>query len=201
VTVSAAANRGNRWVLAGGVLAALLVVAGVVSGVMQGRDGPPPSRTDRDTASAGAFSPEEWRIIKLLPPGFGAANCERSTDPFADAVASLDCSLDSGSDDPTDARFTLYAEPGALTDDFITTAANMAIARCPGDNPWGPGTWTLDTKAGTVGGKVACGTVDDRPNIAWTRDSQLLLATVNGGANLGALYEWWHRYGAGMQQQ
>lgn len=192
------ASRGNRWVLAVVVLSALLVVAGVVRGVMEGRDGPPPSHPD--TAPAGAFSPEEWRIIDVLPPGFGAANCERSPDPFPDAVASLDCSLDSGSDDPTDARFTLYAEPGALTDDFITSVANMAIARCPGNNPWGPGTWSLDTKTGAAGGKLACGTVEDRPNIAWTRDAQLLLATVNGGADLGALYDWWLRYGAGGQQ-
>ena len=198
--MSGAANRGNRWVLAVVVLAALLVVAGVVRGVMLGRDGPPPSRPDRDTAPAGAFSPEAWRILDLLPPGFGAANCERSTDPFPDAVAGLDCSQNPGSDNPTDARFTLYDEPGALMDDFITTVANMAIARCPGGNPWGPGTWTLDTKTGAVGGKVVCGTVDDRPNIAWTRDSELLLATVNGGPDLSALYEWWHRYGAGMPQ-
>ena len=200
MSVAGSANRPNRWVQAGVALSALVVVAGVIRGVTLGREGPQPSRPDTDTPSAEMFSPEEWRIIDLLPPGFAAAACERSTDPFPDAVASLDCSENPGSDDPTDARFTLYDQPGALTDDFITTVANMAIARCPGGDSWGPGTWTLDTKTGALGGKVVCGTVDDRPNIAWTRDAQLLLATVNGGANLGTLYEWWHRYGAGVQQ-
>ncbi len=41
-----------------------------------------------------------------------------------------------------------------------------------------------------------CGTVEDQADIAWTRDAQLLLATVNGGPDLGGLYQWWQRYGA-----
>jgi hypothetical protein len=44
--------------------------------------------------------------------------------------------------------------------------------------------------AGPGCGKVVCGSVADHANIAWTRDAQLLLATVNGGPDLNSLYQW-----------
>ncbi len=58
------------------------------------------------------------------------------------------------------------------------------------------GTWYYSSDPGQVGGKVVCGIIEDRPNIVWTRDAQLLLATVNGGPDLDSLYQWWQRYGS-----
>ena len=197
------AIRRTRWIEAGLGFVALAGLIGAVFAVLLGRDDPLPSRPNQGaaphTASASAFNPGEQRIVGLLPPGYTAAACARATDPFPNAVASLDCSQNSGSPNPTYARFTLYDDLDALTDDFQETADGMALSACPGGNPWGPGTWTLGSNA--VGGQIVCGTVGDRPNIAWTRDAQLLLATVNGGADLGSLYQWWQRYGTITQQQ
>ena len=195
------ATRRMHWIEAGLGLVVLAVLIGGVRVVMLGGDGPLASRPGgAHNASASAFNPEEQRIVGLLPPGYTAASCARATDPFPKAVASLDCSQNSGSPNPTDARFTLYDDLDALRDDFQQTADEMELAACPGGNPWGPGTWTLGSNAGQIGGQIVCGTVDYRPDIAWTRDAQLLLATVNGGADLGTLYQWWQRYGTVSRQ-
>jgi hypothetical protein len=92
------------------------------------------------------------------------------------------------------ARFTLYDDLDALTGDFQATADGMAVSPCPGGNT-SPGTWYFNSDPGQIGGKVVCGDIEDRADIAWTRDTQLLLATVNGGPDLDSLYQWWQRYG------
>ncbi len=193
------ATRRTRRIEAGVGLVALAVVIGAVFAAMLGRDDQDGARgAPADTASSTAFNSEEQRIVGLLPPGYTANACARASDPFPNAVASLDCSQNAGSNNPTYARFTLYNDLDALRDDFQTTADGMALTACPGGNPWGPGTWKLGSN--TVGGQIVCGTVDDRPNIAWTRDAQLLLSTVNGGADLRSLYQWWQRFGVITQQ-
>lgn len=196
------ATRRARWfdVVAGVVVLAVLIGVGRIALVDRDDSAPDPRGSAAQPASAAAFSPAEQKIVGLLPPGYSVAACARAADPFQDAVASLDCTQNSGSDDPTYARFTLYEDLDALTGDFQDTAGDMVQSPCPGQGPSGPGTWTLDAKGGQIGGKIVCGMVDDRANIAWTRDAQLLLATVNGGADLGDLYKWWRRYGATSQQ-
>jgi serine/threonine-protein kinase len=191
-----------RWIGAVSGLVVLAVLIGAVRFVMLGGDGPLAGRPGGTplNGSASAFDAGEQRIVGLLPPGYTADSCARATHPFPNAVASLDCSQNSGSPNPTDARFTLYDDLDTLRDDFLQTADEMVLTACPGGNPWGPGTWTLGSNAGQIGGQIACGTVDDRPDIAWTRDAQLLLATVNGGADLGSLYQWWQRYGTVTRQ-
>jgi hypothetical protein len=196
----------TRWVDIGVGLAVLAVLIVVGRIAMFGRDTPAPTdQAARNAASqaapASAFSPDEQRIVGLLPPGYSAAACARAINPFPNAIASLDCSQSANSDTPAYARFTLYNDLDALTGDFQQTADGMVVSPCPGGNTWpGPGTWTYGANADQIGGKIICGTVADRANIAWTRDPQLLLATVNGGPNLNSLYQWWRRYG-GMTQQ
>jgi hypothetical protein len=203
--LGSAIRRRARWVDIGVGLAVLAVLIGVGRVAMFGRDTPAPTGDSaRNVASqaapASALSPEEKRIVGLLPPGYSAAACARAINPFPNAVASLDCSQSANSDTPTYARFTLYNDLDALTGDFQQTADGMVISPCPGGNTWpGPGTWTYGSEANQIGGKIICGTVADRANIAWTRDPQLLLATVNGGPDLNSLYQWWRRYG-GMTQ-
>lgn len=114
-------------------------------------------------------------------------------------MASLDCSASAASDNPTYARFTLYNDLDALTGDFQTTADGMALSPCPGSTSALPSTWSYDSSGDRVGGKIACGAIADRANIAWTRDAQLLLATINGGPDLGSLYRWWQRYGGATE--
>lgn len=75
----------------------------------------------------------------------------------------------------------------------------MVVSPCPGGNA-SPGDWNYGPHLSQPGGKVVCGSVEDRADVAWTRDSQLLLATVNGGPSLGDLYQRWQRFGAATGQ-
>ena len=131
---------------------------------------------------------------------FTPAACTRATNAFANSVASLDCTQNANSDTPTYARFTLYQDLDALTGDFQATAQGMVLSPCPGGgvSP-APGTWTSGSDTNQISGRVVCGSVADRANIAWTRDAQLLLATINGGPDLTSLYQWWHHFGTQTQ--
>ncbi|AYE96301.1 hypothetical protein C0J29_17325 [Mycobacterium paragordonae] len=168
----------TRW--AGSVALALVTV---LVGIAPGR------------AGAEQFTEAEQQVIALLPPGYTAASCTRADNAFPAALASLDCTDDMHTDTPDYARFTHYDSMDALTADFYVSAAGMSLSPCPDGNA-SPGTWNYGPHLTNPGGKIACGTVDDQTVIAWTRDSQLLLATVNGGPDLGELYQWWQRYGA-----
>jgi hypothetical protein len=140
------------------------------------------------------FTPTEQQILGLLPAGYPPSSCKRATNPFPTAIASLDCVDESNSDTPDFARFTLYTNVDYLTSDFYATADGMAVSQCPGGNA-SPATWNLGSNPGQVGGKIVCGSVEDRPGVAWTRNAQLLLASVNGGPSINDIYQWWQRYG------
>lgn len=146
-------------------------------------------------AGAEQFTPAEQQIVSLLPPGYTASSCKPATNAFPTALASLDCTDGLHTETPDYARFTLYDSMDALTADFYASAENMSVSSCPGGNA-SPGTWNYGPQLASPGGKIVCGTVEDQAVVAWTRDSQLLLATVNGGPDLGDLYQWWQRYGA-----
>jgi len=195
-----------RLVRAAGAFAVLAVLLGIGAAVVvfdrdePGSTQPAVTGLSTHTAPAGEFSPAEKQIVGLLPPGYVAGACARATDPFPNAVASLDCSENVKSDSPTYARFTLYKDLDALTGDFQLTAEGMVLSPCPGGSVSpAPGTWTSGSNTDQISGKVVCGSVADRANIAWTRDTQLLLATVNGGPDLNALYQWWRRFGTRTQ--
>ncbi|WP_156764022.1 hypothetical protein [Mycobacterium sp. 852002-50816_SCH5313054-b] len=196
-----AIRRRALWVGLGAALLVLAVLIGLGRFALWNRDARAPTQGAARTVASQAgsaknFSPSEQQILGLLPPGYTAAACARATDPFPTAVASLDCSQSADSGTPTYARFTLYDDLDALTGDFQTTASGMLVSACPADNTFPlPGTWSYGSNPSQIGGKVVCGSVADRANIAWTRDAQLLLATVNGGPNLDSLYQWWQRYG------
>ncbi len=202
-----AAQQSARWIRAAGAFVALAVLFGIGAAVLAfDRDEPPGPAQQAvkglatHTAPANAFSPAEQQIVGLLPPGYTAGACARAIDPFPSAVASLDCSENSTYDTPTYARFTLYNDLDALTGDFQLTAEGMVLSPCPGGSSSpAPGTWTSSSNAKQISGKVVCGSIADRANIAWTRDAQLLLATVNGGPDLNTLYQWWRRFGSMTQ--
>ncbi|WP_142280236.1 hypothetical protein [Mycobacterium paraense] len=193
-----AIRRRAVWLGVGAGLVVLAVAIGVGFLALSERDARAPARDAARTVAAQAgsgknFGPNEQQLVGLLPPGYSPAACTRATDPFPTAIASLDCTQSADSGTPTYARFTLYDDLDALTGDFQTTASGMLVSACPADNTFPlPGTWSSGNQ---IGGKVVCGSVADRANIAWTRDAQLLLATINGGPNLDSLYQWWQRYG------
>lgn len=189
-------------------LVVLAVLIGVGRIAMFGRDAPAPSAPSQasvagaDDHNAGArdFNPNEQQIVRLLPPGYTAAACAPASNPFPNALASLDCTQNVKTDTPTYARFTLYKNIEALNGDFQATADGMVLSPCPGGGPSpAPGTWTYGSDTNQVSGRIVCGTISDRANIAWTRDPQLMLATVNGGPDLNSLYQWFQRFGVMTQ--
>jgi hypothetical protein len=196
-----AIRRHARWVNIGAGLVVLAALIGLGWVALSDRDAPASTRDAARTVasqagSSNGFSQAEQQIVGLLPPGYSAAACARASDPFPTAVASLDCRQSADSGTPTYARFTLYDDLDALTGDFQTTVNGMLVSPCPADNTFPlPGTWSYGSNPDQIGGKVVCGSVTDRADIAWTRDAQLLLATVNGGPDLDSLYQWWERYG------
>jgi len=197
-----ATRRRARWTDIAAALGVVAVLVGIGAAVL-GLDLDHSGSAQQSVAgvathtAAVALSPAEQQIVKLLPPGYTAAACAPATDPFANAVASLDCTQNAGSDNPTYARFTLYKDLDAMTGDFELTAEGMVLSPCPSGNAGpGAGTWSYGSNASQISGKIVCGSVADRANIAWTRDDQLLLVTVNGGPDLNSLYQWWQRYGS-----
>jgi hypothetical protein len=188
-------------------LVVLAVLIGVGRIAMFGRDVPAPNTPSQESVagvnspagSTKSFSPAEQQIVALLPPGFSGSACTRATDAFPNSLASLDCTSNITTDTPTYARFTLYKDLEALIGDFQTTADGMMLSPCPGSTAASPGTWTYGADANQVSGRIVCGTIADRANIAWTRDAQLLLATVNGGPSLNSLYQWFQRFGVQTQ--
>lgn len=184
------------------------VLIGVGRIAMFGRDIPAPNTPSQESLggvsnpanAAKNFSPAEQQVVALLPPGFSANACARAIDAFPNALASLDCSQNITTDTPTYARFTLYKDLEALIGDFQTTADGMVMLPCPGSTAASPGTWTYGSDANQISGRIVCGTIADRANLAWTRDAQLLLATVNGGPGLNGLYQWFQRFGVQTQQ-
>jgi hypothetical protein len=171
------------WIGARAAFAAVVVLVGVGGGMLGSGE-----------AAADQFTPTEQQLVRLLPPGYAARSCTRAANPFPNSIASLDCSQDANSDSPEYARFTLYNNPESMNADFDVTAGAMMVSPCPDGNP-SPGTWTYQSDSAQVGGRIVCGLVDDLADIAWTRDGQLLLATVNGASDLDNLYQWWRRYG------
>jgi hypothetical protein len=198
-----ATRRRARWSDVGAALGVVAALVGIGAAVLlldldkSGGAQQAVTGVATHNAPAVAFSPAEQQIAALLPPGYTAAACTRATDPFPNAVASLDCTQNAGSDSPTYARFTLYKDLDALTGDFELTAEGMVLSPCPSGNTGpGAGTWNYGANLSPIGGKIVCGSVANRANIAWTRDDQLLLVTVNGGPDLNSLYQWWQRYGS-----
>lgn len=203
----ATANRARLVdIITGLVVLAVLIGVGRIA--MFGRDTPAPNIPSQQSAAGGGnqnagakdFNATEQQIVGLLPPGYTASACAKAINAFPNALASLDCAQNVNTDTPTYARFTLYADLEALMGDFQATADGMVLSPCPGNSGSpAPGTWTYGAGANQVGGRIVCGTVSDRANIAWTRDAALMLATVNGGPDLTSLYQWFQRFGVMTQ--
>jgi hypothetical protein len=185
----------SGWLRACVAFAVLVVLVGMGVAMLGAEDAAftsqPVTAVATTEAPSSEFTPAEQRLVGLLPPGYTGSSCTPAINPFPDSIASLDCIDDRNTDTPDYARFTLYNNLESLTADFYASAESMTVSPCPGGNA-SPGTWDYGSKPG---GRVVCGMIEDRADIAWTRDAQLLLATINGAPSLDDLYQWWQRYG------
>jgi hypothetical protein len=178
-----------RWVVRSVVVASLTVLCGSV--VVTYIPAPP--------ATAVELSPDEQQIANSLPAGFPASLCSTANNPPApfDAVASLDCSAQTGPDGPTVGRFTLWPDLDTMSGAILGQAnagPRYAPTPCPGSNT--PlANWSYIATPDRVAGQILCGTFQDPPNVEWTLNSQLLTLDVSGGPDINSAYLWWTKFG------
>lgn len=178
-----------RWVIRSVVVALLTAFCG--SGVATYLPAPP--------ATAVQFSPYEQQIANSLPAGFPASLCSTATNPPApfDAVASLDCSAQTGAGGPTVGRFTLWPDLDTMNGELLGQAnagPQYVPTPCPGSNT--PlANWSYIATPDRVAGQILCGTFQDTPNVEWTLNSQLLTLDVSGGPDINSVHLWWTKFG------
>jgi eukaryotic-like serine/threonine-protein kinase len=187
------ASSRRRVAVAGAAAAVLLAVALVVWLAVHTPTPAPTPTADSPTTTTTAPNGDFARLRALLPPGYSAGSCvPSSTASGAEAVLSCGPNLDPGG--PTTATYTLADSPEKLQAQFqrVISAANGVV--CPG-NIQSPGPWRHLATPNVIQGTVFCGIGDGRPLVAWTNDSELLLASTQSenttGPGMDQLYTWW----------
>ena len=95
---------------------------------------------------------------------------------------------------PTAARYTLFADLTSLNKQFQQNVeADSQLLQCPGGTVDSPTTWHYNATPDKVEGQLACGTYNNKPNLAWSHESALLLGDVQG-PNHDDLHKWWSKY-------
>jgi hypothetical protein len=179
-------------VLAASIAALALIIAVAVFVLLPTpapAPGPVASSPTVTSTSAAAAREDLARLTGLLPSGYATGSC--SPAPAADpgVAAALSCGRNSDSGGPVSATYTLARTPGALQAVLQRVISSARQVVCPG-NIQSPGGWRhLDTPTVTQG-TVFCGIGDGGPLVAWTNDTQLLLATTQS-QNIDELYTWW----------
>lgn len=168
--------------MVGGIFFGVLTVLGGF-GFLPHADGEPAAR----------FSPEEQRIVSVLPIGFAANSCRTAGTPPAESVASLDCLNGS-----TQGRFSLFVGPDSMNrafqHDLTKYGSGHPPPPCPGLDD-SPANWHYAVTPDQTAGQIVCGIFEGTPAIEWTRNRQLLLLDVHSGADVNSLFQWWGRFG------
>jgi hypothetical protein len=134
------------------------------------------------------------RLLNLLPHGYGPGAC-KPIDPVTDALATVDCDKNTEPGGPDVARYSLFPDRTTLDKHFDSaTKEDDEMVMCPGASVQSPTTWHYTSTPDNVEGQVACGTYKGGPDVLWTRNTDLLLADGQG-PDLGALHQWWLKYG------
>jgi serine/threonine kinase PknH len=146
-----------------------------------------PSGTTSRTV-APAIQPRQT-LYRLLPQGYSSSNCKPVSSPNRQALATLECGQTSDPHSPASAAFSLYPNATALANAFQNGIDEDTVTPCPGGKP-SPGTWATDEAPNVNAGAVVCGNYDNRPDLMWTNNHDLLLIDIQG-PDLNALYQFW----------
>lgn len=184
-----------------GLAAALAVVVGLIAW-MTNRSGT--EELAVDTADAGtvaaangpatsmASAEAQARLLKLLPPGYPQDTCTPAT-PMGGAVAEVNCGRNIDVDGPPSATYSLFPDAGALHLSFDNTVQAATVVTCPG-RIQSPGAWHRTATPDKPSGMLLCGMRQGSPTLAWTNDTNLVLArlhTEHSTPSLEQLYTWW----------
>lgn len=156
----------------------------------------PPRRTRTTTAAPPPPTDSyDSQLMALLSAGHDSSNCEPISPPAGTALATVDCGPATTPGGPQSTRYSLFGDPSALDAGFgEAVRVNSELLECPGSGVDSPTTWHYTETPDQVAGQIACGTYNDRPDVVWTNDENLLLADAQG-PDLEELHNWWLQYG------
>jgi serine/threonine kinase PknH len=156
----------------------------------------PTETTTRTTGTSPTLEPNssDTKLLRLLPKDYSETACEPVHPPDTDALATVACGPAKTTGGPTAARYSLYADLATLNQQFkLSIAADSQLLQCPGGTVDSPTTWHYVATPDKVEGQLACGMYKDRPDLVWSRESELLLGDVQG-SNHDDLHKWWYNY-------
>ena len=128
-------------------------------------------------------------LYHLLPHGYNSTNCAPVDSPNRQASATLQCGPTSDPHSPAAATFSLYPDAAALTNAFQNGIDEDTVTPCPNGNQ-SPATWSTDAAPNQTAGSVLCGNYENRPDLLWTNNHDLLLSDIQG-PDPTALYQFW----------
>jgi hypothetical protein len=129
------------------------------------------------------------KLMGILPKGFSSSNCQAVNPSAKDALATVDCSQNTVASGVSAARFNLYPDQATLDSHFNSGSAEDVASPCPGGIN-SPGTWHYHNTPDQAAGQLVCGTYNDKPDLLWSQNSELLLGDIQG-SDMDALYDWW----------
>ncbi|MCG5431378.1 hypothetical protein LV457_03620 [Mycobacterium sp. MYCO198283] len=183
--------------------AVVLTLAGVAAGAywLTRPDDDPPA-TSAPASQPGGSTTESDRpaadpagqalLREFLPTGYPPDSCTPADAP-AGADARLVCGPNTDPGGPVSSSYTLATDPAALAAALGDHMAGITVVGCP-RNMQSPGPWRRNATPEKASGTLVCGFRGDRPTLAWTDDTQRVLATTEStpaGPNLDQLYTWW----------
>jgi hypothetical protein len=131
------------------------------------------------------------KLYGLVSNGFGPDNCQTPEEQLADnQLAALDCEVNQETDVLFSATYVLYGDVTALRSGFSDAIAQYDLVTCPGLAP-SPTKWHYDDSPDQSAGSLACGTRGGFSEMAWTDDTELMLATAQSFDDVPPLYQWW----------
>jgi serine/threonine kinase PknH len=149
--------------------------------------------TARTTTTTKANTYDQ-RLLNLLPSGYSGSACQPVHPPVTDALSTVDCAKSSSPGGPDNARYSLFSDLTTLNKHFDESVKeDSALVQCPGSGINSPTTWHYKATPDKVAGQIACGTYANNQDVAWTKESDLLLGDAQG-PKLDELHQWWLNY-------
>jgi hypothetical protein len=131
-------------------------------------------------------------LTRLLPAGYPAGACKTAAAPKG-VLAQLNCDTNTDQGGPMSASYRLVKDKATLDATFNDIVVAATRVNCPG-NIQSPGPWRRNATPDKTSGTLFCGLQADRPTIAWTDESRLIVSSVQAGPQaptFDELYAWW----------
>ena len=152
----------------------------------------PPRTTTPTIPNSDSF---EAQLFAVLPASYDDGACEAAHPPAPGALATIDCGAANVPTGPQIARYSLFADQGALDQHFSDAIAqNSELVKCPGSDLDSPTAWFYNANPDDLAGQVACGVYEGNQDVTWTKNVDLVLADAQG-PNLDELHQWWNDFG------